>query len=57
MGDDHEASGELVHVLPGWSRTPGDCHLVYPSRQGAAPKTRAFVDFNVERVGAQLAAS
>lgn len=46
-----EASGRLVRVIPDWSPAPGDCHLVYPSRRGATPKMRAFVDFIVERVG------
>ncbi len=43
------ASGELVRVLPGWYADAGPLSLYYPSRRMLPPKTRAFVDFVVER--------
>lgn len=48
-------TNRLVRVLPDWSFAPTDCHFVYPSRRGATPKLRAFVDFMVERIGRKLA--
>jgi DNA-binding transcriptional LysR family regulator len=45
----HIASGELVRLLPGWYSDAGPLSLYYPSRRLLPAKTRAFVDFVVER--------
>ncbi|HEY2190585.1 MAG TPA: LysR family transcriptional regulator, partial [Caldimonas sp.] len=45
----HLRSGELVRVLPGWYSDAGSIALYYPSRRLLPTKTRAFVDFVVER--------
>jgi DNA-binding transcriptional LysR family regulator len=42
-------SGELVRLLPGWYSDAGPVSLYYPSRRMLPAKTRAFVDFVVER--------
>jgi len=42
------ASGEVVRVLPGWTRGVTPIHAVYPSRRILAPKLRAFVEFAAE---------
>ena len=42
-------SGELLRLLPGWYSDAGPLSLYYPSRKMLAPKTRAFVDYVVER--------
>lgn len=41
-------SGTLRPVLPDWS-LPADIHAVYPTRKQLPAKTRAFIDFLVER--------
>ena len=41
-------SGELVRVLPEWTRGETPIHAVYPSRRSLAPKLRAFVEFVAE---------
>ena len=41
-------SGELVRVLPEWTRGATPIHAVYPSRRSLAPKLRAFVEFVAE---------
>ncbi len=43
------ASGELVRLLPGWYSDAGPLSVYYPSRRLLAAKTRAFVDFLLER--------
>jgi DNA-binding transcriptional LysR family regulator len=43
------ASGELLRLLPGWYADAGPLSLYYPSRRLLPAKTRAFVDFVVER--------
>ena len=43
------ASGDLVRLLPGWYSDGGSISLYYPSRRMLPAKTRAFVDFVVER--------
>ena len=45
----HFASGELVRLLPGWYSDAGPLSIYYPSRRLLPAKTRAFVDFVVER--------
>lgn len=37
--------GELVPVLSEWSSDSVDIYAIYPSRQGATPKLRAFLDY------------
>jgi LysR family transcriptional regulator for bpeEF and oprC len=39
------ASGELVRVLPEWSRPGIPLHVVYPPNRHLSAKTRAFVDW------------
>lgn len=43
--DDLLASGALVRVLPAWSAPSQALHLLYPSRQYLALRTRMFIDF------------
>jgi len=43
------ANGELVRLLPGWYSDAGPLSLYYPSRNMMPAKTRAFVDFVVQR--------
>jgi DNA-binding transcriptional LysR family regulator len=45
----HIASGELIRLLPGWYSDAGPLSIYYPSRRQLPAKTRAFVDFVVER--------
>ena len=45
----HIASGELVRLLPGWYSDAGPLSVYYPTRSLLPAKTRAFVDFVVER--------
>jgi len=42
-------SGELLRLLPGWYSDAGPLSLYYPSRRMLPAKTRAFIDFVVER--------
>jgi LysR family transcriptional regulator, regulator for bpeEF and oprC len=44
----HLASGELVRVLPEWSRPAIPVHVVYPPNRHLSAKTRAFVDWAAE---------
>ena len=45
------ASGELVQVLPDWSRPRIPVHVVYPPNRHLSAKTRAFVDWAAELFG------
>lgn len=45
----HIRSGELVRLLPGWYSDAGPLSLYYPSKKMLAAKTRAFVDYVLER--------
>jgi LysR family transcriptional regulator for bpeEF and oprC len=47
---EHVAAGRLQRVLPGWSGPPVPLSALYPSRDGLAPKVRAFLDFLVDKV-------
>ena len=38
------ASGRLLHVLRGWRAPDSIVHMVFPSRRGMAPATRAFIE-------------
>jgi len=42
------ASGELVQVLPEWSRAALPVHVVYPPNRHLSAKVRAFVDWAAE---------
>jgi LysR family transcriptional regulator, regulator for bpeEF and oprC len=42
------ATGELVQVLPEWSRPPIPVHVVYPPNRHLSAKVRAFVDWAAE---------
>jgi LysR family transcriptional regulator for bpeEF and oprC len=44
----HLASGELVRVLPDWSRPAIPVHVVYPPNRHLSAKVRAFVDWAAE---------
>lgn len=44
----HLATGELVEVLPGWTRPPIPVHVVYPPNRHLSAKVRAFVEWVVE---------
>ena len=41
----HLASGELLHVLPDWTRPPVPLHVVYPPNRHLSAKVRAFVEW------------
>ncbi len=41
-------SGELVRILPDWTRPPLALHAVYPSNRHLSAKVRAFVDWAAE---------
>lgn len=43
------SSGALVSVLPDWEPRREVIHLVFPSRRGLLPATRALIDFLVEQ--------
>jgi DNA-binding transcriptional LysR family regulator len=38
------STGRLLHVLPAWRARDSIVHMVFPSRRGMAPATRAFVE-------------
>ncbi|MEJ8820425.1 LysR family transcriptional regulator [Variovorax humicola] len=44
----HIERGELVEVLPDWTRDPLPVHVVYPPNRHLSPKVRAFVDWAAE---------
>ncbi len=44
---------KLIRVLPEWSYPPVELHAVYPSRRGAMPKTRAFLDWLIHELDLQ----
>jgi LysR family transcriptional regulator for bpeEF and oprC len=44
----HLETGELVRVLPEWTRPSVPLHVVYPPNRHLSAKTRAFVDWAVE---------
>jgi LysR family transcriptional regulator for bpeEF and oprC len=37
-------TGQLVEVLPGWSRSPVPIYALFPSYRYLTPKVRAFID-------------
>lgn len=44
-------SGELVQLLPEWSMENRTMHMLYPHRESLPTKTRAFIEFVMEKVG------
>lgn len=44
----HVERGELVHILPGWTRPPIPLHVVYPPNRHLSAKVRAFVEWVAE---------
>lgn len=49
----HLRSGELVQVLPEWTRPAIPLHIVYPPNRHLSAKVRAFVEWVVELFEAQ----
>ena len=45
MADPHIASGELIELLPEWTRPPLPVHVVYPPNRHLSAKVRVFVDW------------
>jgi LysR family transcriptional regulator for bpeEF and oprC len=45
MAQPHLASGELVEILPDWTRPPLPIHVVYPPNRHLSAKVRVFVDW------------
>lgn len=45
-------AGELVELLPDWSLPSGGIHAVFPASRFRPMKTRAFIDFVVQRMAA-----
>ncbi|MBA2673261.1 LysR family transcriptional regulator [Ramlibacter sp.] len=45
---DHVARGELVRILPEWTRPPIPLHVVYPPNRHLSAKVRAFVEWVAE---------
>ena len=43
-------AGVLVPVLPDWTSNDVVVHLVFPSRQGMLPATRALIDYLAENL-------
>lgn len=48
MARPHLARGELVAVLPDWSREPQPMYVVYPQSRHLSAKLRVFVDWTAE---------
>jgi len=46
-------AGALVELLPDWALPSGGIHAVFPASRYRPMKTRAFVDFVVQRMGAE----
>ncbi|MES2936377.1 MAG: LysR family transcriptional regulator [Pseudomonadota bacterium] len=47
----HLERGELVPLLPGWTRPPIALHVVYPPNRHLSAKVRAFVEWVAELLG------
>jgi DNA-binding transcriptional LysR family regulator len=48
MAEPYLKSGELVQILPEWTRAPLPVHVVYPPNRHLSAKVRAFVDWAAE---------
>jgi DNA-binding transcriptional LysR family regulator len=44
------STGHLVHVLPAWRAPDAIVHMVFTSRRGMAPATRAFVEYVAKKL-------
>ncbi|MBY4676712.1 LysR family transcriptional regulator [Marinobacterium arenosum] len=44
------ARGELIQLLPEWSMQGRTMHMLYPHRQSLPVKTRAFIEFVMDKV-------
>lgn len=40
---------KLIVVLPEWELPTGNFHLIFPSRSGALPASKVFLDFLIEK--------
>jgi DNA-binding transcriptional LysR family regulator len=45
MADPHIERGELIELLPEWTRPPLPVHVVYPPNRHLSAKVRVFVDW------------
>jgi DNA-binding transcriptional LysR family regulator len=52
--EDALRSGALVPVLPEWTGNPVEIRVVFPSRSGLFPRTRALIDLLASRAGPLL---
>jgi DNA-binding transcriptional LysR family regulator len=50
------ATGRLVHILPAWRAPDSIVHMVFTSRRGMAPATRAFVEYAAKELRPKLSA-
>ncbi|HAV2717913.1 LysR substrate-binding domain-containing protein [Acinetobacter baumannii] len=41
---------KLIVVLPEWELPTGNYHLIFPSRSGALPASKVFLDFLIEKI-------
>lgn len=48
MADPHIEKGELIEILPDWTRPPLPVHVVYPPNRHLSAKVRVFVDWAAE---------
>jgi LysR family transcriptional regulator for bpeEF and oprC len=48
MTESHLANGELIEILPDWTRPPLPVHVVYPPNRHLSAKVRVFVDWAAE---------
>ena len=44
VADEDIAGGRLIDVLPDWAPGAGRIHMVFPTRRGLLPATRAFIE-------------
>ena len=44
------STGHLVRVLPAWRAPDSIVHMVFTSRRGMAPTTRAFVEYVAKQI-------
>jgi DNA-binding transcriptional LysR family regulator len=50
------ATGRLEHILPAWRAPDSIVHMVFTSRRGMAPATRAFVEYVAKGLTPRLSA-
>ena len=48
IAEPYLASGELVQILPEWTRPILPVHVVYPPNRHLSAKVRAFVDWTAD---------